>query len=83
FADPDTMTHKLGVLRHWCEEVGRPIEEIEISTGSSIRGFGSTERAQLDVYRELGVTLFEVAIDATHDLGVVKKMLAWRDSVQD
>ncbi|MEO5535995.1 MAG: LLM class F420-dependent oxidoreductase [Pseudolysinimonas sp.] len=83
FADPETMMRKIGVLRHWCEEIGRPVGEIEISTGTSIRGFGSTELAELDVYRELGVTLFEVAIDATHDLAVVKKMLAWRDSQQD
>ena len=42
---------------------------------------GSSELAVLDVYRDLGVTLFEFAIDAGDDLTHVKRLLAWRDSI--
>lgn len=82
FADPDTLVRKIGVLRHWCEEVGRDMSEIELSTGTSIRGTGSSEQSVLDVYRELGVSLFEVAINAGDDLARVKRLLTWRDSVE-
>jgi probable F420-dependent oxidoreductase len=81
FADPDTLVRKLDVLRHWCEVVGRDMSEIELSTGTTLRGMGSTEPADLAAYRELGVTLFEVAINAGDDLALVRRMLAWRDSV--
>ena len=40
FADPDTLVRKIDVLRHWCDEVGRDVSEIELSTGTSIRGHG-------------------------------------------
>lgn len=82
FADTDTLVRKLGVLQHWCDEVGRDIADIELSTGTSIRGMGSNETATLDRYRQLGVTLFEVALNAGDDLGKVKRLLAWRDSVE-
>ncbi|WP_395639890.1 LLM class F420-dependent oxidoreductase [Pseudolysinimonas sp.] len=81
FVDPDTLVRKLDVLRHWCAEVGRDMSEIELSTGTTLRGMGSTERADLDAYLDLGVTLFEYAIVAGDDLSLVKRMLAWRDSV--
>lgn len=80
FADPDTFTAKLDVLRHWCAEVGRDISEIELSTGTTVRGMGSLDHASLDRYRSLGVTLFEVALDATADLAPVHDLLAWRDA---
>jgi probable F420-dependent oxidoreductase len=80
FSDPDTLVRKLDVLRHWCEVVGRDMSEIELSTGTTLRGMGSTDPADLRAYRELGVTLFEVAINAGDDLAVVKRLLAWRDS---
>lgn len=81
FADPDTYTAKLGVLRHWCDEVGRDVSEIELSTGTTVRGLGSLDRTALDRYRELGVTLYEIALDATADLAPVRDLLAWRDGV--
>jgi probable F420-dependent oxidoreductase len=81
FDDPDILVRKLAVLGHWCDEVGRDISEIELSTGTSIRGMGTSELGVLDVYRELGVTLFEFAIDAGTDLTLVKRLLAWRDSI--
>jgi probable F420-dependent oxidoreductase len=81
FADPDTLVRKLDVLQHWCDEVGRDMSEIELSTGTSVRGMGSTEHAALEAYRALGVTLFEIAIDAGDDLSRVTRMLQWRDSI--
>jgi probable F420-dependent oxidoreductase len=82
FHDPDILVRKLAVLRHWCEEVGRGIDEIELSTGTSIRGMGSADLGVLDVYRDLGVSLFEFAINAGDDLTHVKTLLAWRDSIE-
>jgi probable F420-dependent oxidoreductase len=81
FVDPDTLVRKLDVLRHWCDVVGRDMSQIELSTGTSLRGMGSTEPADLAAYAELGVTVFEVAIHAGDDLALVKRLLAWRDSV--
>lgn len=81
FSDPDTLIRKLSVLRHWCEEIGRDISEIELSTGTTVRGMGSLDRVSLEKYHVLGVTLFEVAINAGDDLGVVRDLLAWRDAL--
>ncbi len=80
FSRPETMVRKLGVLRHWCDDVGRDMAEIEISTGTTVRGMGSDRNSDLDAYRELGVSLFEFAINAGDDLSNVKRLLAWRDS---
>lgn len=81
FSDPDTLIRKLSVLRHWCEEVGRDISEIELSTGTTVRGLGSLDRGALDSYRELDVTLFEIAINAGEGMDKVRELLAWRDTV--
>lgn len=81
FADPDTLVRKLDVLRHWCDEVGRDAAEIELSTGTSVRSLNALDYSSLEKYRALGVTLFEVAIDAGADLAPVHALLAWRESV--
>lgn len=84
FADPDTLVRKLGVLRHWCEEVGRDVDEIELSTGTSVRGIGALDETTLDTFRDLGVTLFEVSITGPdYDLEAVKWILDWRDAVRN
>ncbi len=36
FGDPETLTHKLGVLRQHCEDVGRDPSEIEVTTLSTV-----------------------------------------------
>lgn len=81
YADPDTLVGKLAVLGHWCEEVGRDPAEIEISTGQAVRAKGVLDRAALDAYADLGVTLFEIPLHAGADLGPVKDLLAWRDAL--
>src|SRR5690606_34275383 len=63
FSDPETLHHKLGVLDGWCSEVGRDRSEIEISTGTGVRGQGSLDHAVLDRYADLGVGLFIAALE--------------------
>jgi len=78
FSDVETLTRKLGVLRTWCDELGRDIDEIELSTGTRVVG-GSLDRATLDAQYELGVRLFTVSLsDPEHDLAPVRDALAWR-----
>ena len=81
FADPDTLVRKLDVLRHWCDDVGRDVSDIELSTGTTVRGMGQLDQPSLEKYHALGVTLFETAIDAGSDLARVRALLDWRDSV--
>ena len=81
FAAPELLEHKLGVLRDWCAEVGRDMSEIELSTGTTVRNLNSLDGGALDRYLELGVTLFEIAINAGESLDPVHALLAWRQSV--
>lgn len=81
FAKPELLEHKLGVLRDWCAEVGRDPSEIELSTGTTVRNLNSLDGGALERYLELGVTLFEIAINAGESLDPVRALLAWRDSV--
>jgi probable F420-dependent oxidoreductase len=81
FSDPDTMAHKLGVLRTWCDEVGRDPDEIELSTGVSVRGLGTDRITVLEKHYELGVRLMQASITGPDfDYQPVKNLLAWRDS---
>jgi len=75
------LERKLGILREHCEVVGRDMDEIEISTGVSVRGMGSLAAQVRDEQYGLGVRLFEAAIEAPDfDLTVVRELLTWRDS---
>ncbi|MCU1416003.1 MAG: class F420-dependent oxidoreductase [Schumannella sp.] len=81
FADPETLVHKLGVLRTWCAEVGRDPDEIELSTGVSVRGLGSGKIAVLEQQYELGVRLMQASVSGpAFDYEPVTALLAWRDS---
>jgi len=76
FSDAETLERKLGVLGGWCDEVGRDIGEIEVSTELKGR---STEEA--DALHGLGTTLFTVGITGPdYDLAPVHEWLAWRDA---
>jgi len=81
FVPPAELERKLVVLREHCATVGRDPDEIELSTGDSIRGLNALDRSTLDAYRELGVTLFELAVDATGDFEPIRELVAWRDAV--
>ncbi|MDP9028664.1 MAG: LLM class F420-dependent oxidoreductase [Actinomycetota bacterium] len=81
FSDTETLARKLGILREHCEAVGRDMDEIEISTGVSVRGMGSLAPKVRDEQYGLGVRLFEAAIEGPDfDLRVVRDLLTWRDS---
>jgi probable F420-dependent oxidoreductase len=82
FSDPPTLAHKLDVLRGWCDEVGRDVSQIELSTGTGVRGQGSLDEATLDSLLDVGVTLFIAAITGPdYDLDIVRAVLRWRDRV--
>lgn len=82
FAELDAWPRKLEILRRHCEVVGRDPGEIELSTGTTVRGFGPLQdEANLEPLYDLGVRLFVPAVDGPdHDLAPVRRLLAWRDS---
>src|SRR5690606_18792053 len=63
FSTPEVFEHKLGVLDRWCAELGRDRSEIELSTGTGVRGQGSLDHAVLDRQLELGVRLFIISCE--------------------
>jgi len=77
FSDAPTLQRKLGILAEHCEEAGRDVAEIEIST--ELRG-----RTEADATEQLalGTTMFTVGISGPdYDIATVKKWIAWRDSI--
>lgn len=84
FAEPDEYARKLGVLDEWCARVGRDRSEIELSSGTTIRGMGSLDPATLDRQLELGLTLFIAAVNGPdYDDAPIRALLRWRESVAD
>jgi probable F420-dependent oxidoreductase len=78
FSDVPTLQRKLGILREWCQAVGRNPDEIEISTEV---GPHTSDQATLDAQYELGTRLFTLGIKGPEiDLSPVHALLAWRDS---
>ena len=69
------------MLQTWCAEVGRDPDEIELSTGISVRGLGSDRIAVLEQHYDLGVRLVQASIGGpAFDYEPVERLLAWRDS---
>jgi probable F420-dependent oxidoreductase len=80
FSDVPTLQRKLGILRDWCDAVGRDADEIEISTEVGRHPDGG-DRATLDAQYELGTRLFTLGIKGPDiDLSPVHALLKWRDS---
>ncbi|MBC7591249.1 MAG: LLM class F420-dependent oxidoreductase [Salinibacterium sp.] len=87
FSDAATLKHKLGVLADWCDEVGRDVEDIEISTelrrrpaaeGGGLSGYSELDADELV---QLGSTLFTLGISGPdYDVTDVRRWLAWRDA---
>lgn len=77
FADPETLTRKLGILAAHCDAVGRDMRDIEVSNELRNR------RPQLaDEMVELGVTLFTLGISGPdYDIGRVRDWVVWRDGL--
>jgi probable F420-dependent oxidoreductase len=81
FVPPAELPHKLDVLRSWCDEVGRDIADIEITSGTSVRALGSLDEVVLDEQFALGITTFIAAVDGPdYDLDPLRRLVAWRDS---
>ena len=79
FGDPETMKRKSAILDEWCLQVGRDPKEIQRST--TVVGL-SGERRNREEYLELGITDFVVSAQGPDwDLGPLKQVLAWRDSL--
>ena len=80
FADPETLARKIGVLQTWCAEVGRDPDEIELSTGVSVRGLGS-DRSRCSSSTTTSACALQASITGpAFDYEPVKRLLAWRDS---
>ena len=76
FSDAATLRRKLGILGDHCDQVGRDIGEIEISTELRTR-----TQAEADEQLELGATMFTVGISGPdYDLAPVRNWIAWRDA---
>lgn len=76
FSDAETLARKLGILGDWCTEVGRNIDEIEVSV--ELRG--RTEE-DADALYAAGARLFTIGVSEPNlDFGPPKKWLAWRDA---
>ncbi|MCU1527590.1 MAG: class F420-dependent oxidoreductase [Frondihabitans sp.] len=82
FSDTATLAHKLEVLASWCDEVGRSVDDIEISTGvdREVKELTAEQGEVLDAQYALGARLFTVGITGPEiDLTPVRALLAWRD----
>ena len=84
FADAETLTRKLEILRRHCAEVGRDPAEIEISTG--VRGGGGTWPKPAEIgpqLVELGASLFTVGVHGpSPDLSGLQEWIDWRDAMR-
>ena len=67
FGEPDTIRHKIEVLRRHCADVDRDPSEITITQLSSV-DYGSTDE-QIGRYRELADAGVQTAVVALSDLG--------------
>ncbi|WP_030528434.1 LLM class F420-dependent oxidoreductase [Phycicoccus jejuensis] len=87
FGDPETVAHKHSVLDEWCTKVGRDPSEIERSAGVSPRPGRLPEdvddyAAGAQALHDVGTRLFTVGLNGPdHDLGPVRDLIAWRDSL--
>ncbi|TXK17023.1 LLM class F420-dependent oxidoreductase [Homoserinibacter sp. GY 40078] len=77
FPSPEVLQRKLGILGEHCDAVGRDISEIEISVENR-----EGDEKIADELHELGATLFTVGISGPdYPDEALRRMLAWRDSV--
>ncbi|TPW72333.1 LLM class F420-dependent oxidoreductase [Schumannella sp. 10F1B-5-1] len=77
FADPETLQHKIGVLKEWCAKEGRDFDEIELSNEQRQKDLGLA-----DQLHEAGVTLFTIGIGGPdYPLEQVRDWVRWRDEL--
>ncbi|PRY48908.1 putative F420-dependent oxidoreductase [Knoellia remsis] len=87
FGDAETIAHKHSVLDEWCAKVGRDPSTIERSAGVSptpgrmaetVSDYAASAQSLYDV----GTRLFTTGLDGpSPDLGPVRDLLGWRDSL--
>ncbi|WP_151524709.1 LLM class F420-dependent oxidoreductase [Serinicoccus kebangsaanensis] len=79
FSDAETLRHKLGVLRGHGEQVGRDVDEIEVSVGGGAAQDAPGEAADA-LYAE-GARLFTVTTSGPdYPLDQLQAWLDWRDA---
>jgi len=77
-ADPETLEHKLSVLREWGRKVGRDVDTIGICVDVADR-----TPAEADRFLALGARLFSIKMPAVaFDPQVITQWLRWRDRRQ-
>lgn len=87
FGDAEKIAHKHAVLDEWCAKVGRDPSTIERSAGVSplpgrIPEDVADYAAGADALYAVGTRLLTTGLSGPkHDLGPVRDLLAWRDSV--
>ncbi|WP_018156039.1 LLM class F420-dependent oxidoreductase [Demetria terragena] len=86
FAGPDVLEHKLQVLGRHCADVGRDLQDIEVSVGVGGKGREGRSPEAPEVegepLRALGATLFTMGTNGPdYDLAPVEPWLRWRDEV--
>jgi probable F420-dependent oxidoreductase len=85
FSDAQTLERKLKILRGWGEQVGRDVDEIEISTElSSHQGGGIGDEAEIQAQYALGARLFILELRGPDiDLSQTRALVAWRDRMNE
>jgi len=77
--DPETLAHKLEVLKNWGEEVSRDVSEIEVSVGFNAEGRFDAEL--LDALWDLGARFFTIGANGPdYETPELQKFLDWRDA---
>jgi probable F420-dependent oxidoreductase len=82
FGPIDTIRTKIEVLRRLCDEVGRDFNEIELTTNYWPQILGTDDDPS--IYLAEGINhLVLVAEGPKWDLGQLREILAWRDSLSN
>ena len=78
FGDLETIEHKMAVLDGWCDEVGRPRDGVQRSTGIKREDFD-----RLDEYGPTGIDELVLSVGGPdYDPEPVRELVAWRDTSQ-
>lgn len=76
FGTPEQMAHKISVLKKWCNEFGRKVDDIE----KTVLVTDPSLLEKLDEYVEVGVTHFILAMGIPFDFEDAEKLLKWKKS---
>ena len=80
---PDQVRHKVEVLKRLCDEAGRDIREIELTTFYNPHILGEAD-SDPNVYLGMGIRhISTVTQGPDWDFSVLRELLAWRKSLGD